>query len=237
MDKEMVQQWSRVEKAAPHSRRILLYGPPGTGKSYLARTAGVKDGQEVYPIAIHSDLPAAELRGHFIPTQDGGMKWMDGPATAAWRSGGRLVLDEIDRAGDDALSFLLGVLDDTPTARLVLGTTGEIITPHPSFSVIATMNGEPEDLPDALADRFPVSVRITEPHPNAIAALSPDLRGLGESLTVHEDANRRIPLRSLLEYDTLRTHIGKDDAAALIFGARAREVIDALELAAVAEPK
>ena len=228
--------WSLVEAAAPHTRRILLYGPPGTGKSYLARQAGL-DGREVYPVSIHSDLPAAELRGHFIPTQDGGMKWMDGPATTAWRNGGRLILDEIDHAGDDALSFLLGILDDAPTARLVLGTTGEVITPHDRFQVVATMNGEPDDLPPALADRFPVSVRVEAPHPNAIASLPDDLRPMGASLAAHPDPNRRMPLRSLLEFDRLRVAVGQADAAMLIFGERAQEVLDALAIAKASEVK
>lgn len=228
--------WGLVESAAPHTRRMLLYGPPGTGKSFLARTAGL-GGRDVYPVSVHSDLPAAELRGHFIPTQEGGMRWMDGPATTAWRGGGRLILDEIDHAGDDALSFLLGVLDDAPTARLVLGTTGEVITPHENFQVVATMNGEPEDLPPALADRFPVTVRVDAPHPTAIASLPEDLRPLGASLSAHTDPDRRIPLRSLLEFDRLRAVIGSTAAATLIFAERAQEITDALEMAAVSEVK
>lgn len=228
--------WNLVEQAAPHTRRMLLYGPPGTGKSYLARMAGL-GGREVYPVSVHSDLPAAELRGHFIPTADGGMRWTDGPATIAWRKGGRLILDEIDHAGDDALSFLLGVLDDAPTARLVLGTTGEVITPHENFQVVATMNGEPEDLPPALADRFPVSVRVESPHPSAINSLPSDLRPLGESLSAHTDPNRRMPLRSLLEFARLREMVGPVSAATLIFGERAQEITDALELARVSEVK
>lgn len=165
------------------------------------------------------------------------MKWMDGPATTAWRSGGRLILDEIDHAGDDALSFLLGVLDDAPTARLVLGTTGEVITPHERFQVVATMNGEPEDLPPALADRFPVSVNVNAPHPAAVASLPEDLRPIGMSLSAHSDPDRRIPLRSLLEFDRLRAAVGKADAAMLIFGDRAQEIVDALDIASVSEVK
>lgn len=165
------------------------------------------------------------------------MKWMDGPATTAWRNGGRLILDEIDHAGDDALSFLLGVLDDAPTARLVLGTTGEVITPHDRFQVVATMNGEPEDLPPALADRFPVSVRVEAPHPSAIASLPDDLRPLGVSLAAHPDPNRRMPLRSLLEFDRLRAAVGQASAATLIFGERAQEVVDALDMAKVSQVK
>lgn len=229
------QTWQLVDDVAPHARRVLLYGPPGTGKSYIARNAGSPNA--AYPIVVHSDLPAAELRGHFVPQQSGGLKWMDGPATQAWRDGGRLVLDEIDKAGDDALSFLLGVLDDEATAKLVLGTTGEIITPHANFTVWATMNGEPEDLPPALQDRFPVTVKITAPHPKALELLPEDLRGLAAKFTVLTQREGRIGLRAFFEFAKLRPHMGEDHAAALVFGERYGDIQAAIRTGAKADPR
>lgn len=228
--------WALIEKAAPVVRRVLLYGPPGTGKSYLARTANVKDASRVYPLVVHADLPAAELRGHFIPQETGGLRWADGPATMAWRSGGRLVLDEIDKAGDDALSFLLGVLDDEKTARMTLGTTGETITPHPDFTVWATMNGEPDDLPPALQDRFTVAVRINAPHPAAVKSLPQDLQKPAISLCAHADPSRRVGLRAFMEFATLRDTLGRDSAAFLVFGDRWKDVSQALALAGASDP-
>lgn len=228
--------WELADHIAPHVRTMLLYGPPGTGKSRLARLSGLRPGQDVYPIVIHSDLPAAELRGHFVPQSNGGLIWHDGPAVAAWRSGGRLVLDEIDKAGDDSLSFLLGVLDNHETAKLVLGTTGEIITPHPDFVVIGTMNGEPDDLPPALQDRFPVSLKITAPHPDAIARLPRDLRALAADLTSAEDG-RRIGLREFLEFDRLRGIVDPDIAAQCVFGDRWQSLAESIKFAANADPR
>lgn len=227
--------WQLIQDAAPYARRVLLYGPPGTGKSYMARYAGEPD--DAYPIVIHSDLPAAELRGHFIPQVEGGLRWADGPGVMAWRSGGRLILDEIDKAGDDALSFLLGLLDDEATARLTLGTTGEIISPHPNFTVWATMNGEPEDLPPALQDRFPVTVKITAPHPKAIAALPEDLRNIAARLTVSSDRNKRVGIRAFFEFAKLREAIGVDNAAALVFAEKWGDMQDAINTAKVAKPR
>jgi hypothetical protein len=229
------EMWGLVGDVAPHARRVLLYGPPGTGKSYVARNAG--NPKNAYPLVVHSDLPAAELRGHFVPQSTGGLKWMDGPATQAWRDGGRLVLDEIDKAGDDALSFLLGVLDDEATAKLVLGTTGEIITPHKDFTVWATMNGEPEDLPPALQDRFPVTVKIGAPHPAALAALPDDLQALAAKFTVLTQKEGRIGIRSFFEFAKLRPHLGEDRAAALVFGERYGDVQAAVRTGMKADPR
>jgi len=223
--------WKAITTVSPYARRILLYGPPGTGKSYLARVAGVQDSEKVYPVAVHSDLAAVELRGHFIQTKDG-FRWVDGPATTAWRNGGRLVLDEIDRAGDDALSFLLGVLDDHETAKLVLGTTGEILTPHPDFTVWATMNGEPDDLPEALADRFPVTMELKAPNPEAFKSLPEDLRRIAQVMAEvpYGDAGH-VPLRCFLEFARLREHVEHELAAQVCFGLQAEEILTAVRLA------
>lgn len=229
--------WDLIEAVAPHARRVLLFGPPGTGKSYTARTAGVKNPAKVFPIVVHSDLPAAELRGHFVPQKEGGLKWMDGPAVSAWRSGGRLVLDEIDKAGDDALSFMLGVLDDEKTAMLTLGTTGEVLKPHEEFTVWATMNGIPEDLPEALQDRFPISVQITEPHPGAIAALPPEFRNLAASLSMRTD-DSRIGIRQFYEYARLKDKMNPEHAAELTFGAtKWYDLKTAIDAARVTDPQ
>jgi MoxR-like ATPase len=226
-----VRPWRLVEAAAPYTRRVLLYGPPGTGKSYLARTAGVLDPDMVYPVPIHEDIPAAELRGHFIAQENGGFAWADGPAIMAWRNGGRLVLDEIDKAGSDGLSFLLAILDDFKTAKTTLATTGEVISPHEDFTIWATMNGELDDLPPALRDRFPVSVRITAPHPQAIAALPHDLQALAAQLSVAEP-KRRVGLRRFYEFANLRQHMALLDAGELIFGVdRWPEIAQAIDLA------
>lgn len=225
--------WSVVGRVGPHARRVLLYGPPGTGKSYVARTAGVKPGRTVHPIIIHSDLPAAELRGHFMPTQmkdaagnplpSAEFLWHDGPAVRAWRDGGRLVLDELDKLGDDGLSFILGILDDEETALLELGTTGEVISPHKDFTIWATMNGLPEDLPPALQDRFPTTFHIDAPHPAAIARLPEDLRYAAQKMSIEKSAAKHVGLRSFIEYARLRDQcpgIDAEDAGIAVFGDR-----------------
>jgi MoxR-like ATPase len=225
--------WSIVESAIEVADRILLYGPPGTGKSYAAH--GAKLGKrELFTITLTQDTPAAELRGHLWPV--GGEKgtefrWKDGPAISAWRNGGRLVINEIDHAGGDCLSFLLNILDSEGTATITL-PTGETLKPHPNFQCVATMNGDPDaDLPAALRDRFPAAIEIVEPHPNGIAALPPDLQDAARGTVCASTPERRITLRAWLAFARYRELIGVESAAFTVFGARATDILNSLKIA------
>lgn len=223
--------WELVSRVIPESRVTLLYGPPGTGKSYAASNADLAN-RQLFNVTMTPETPAAELRGHYVP-QGSQFVWQDGPAMKAWRFGGRFVINEIDHAGADALSFLLSCLDSPETASLTL-PTGELVKPHPQFQAVATMNGDPDDLPTALRDRFPVCIEIDAVHPSAVESLPHDLRkaALGSALA---DSDRRISIRAWQCFASLRASIGNDAAAAAIFAHRAKDVLDSLKIAGVAE--
>ena len=90
-----------------------------------------------------------------------------------------------------------------------------------------------DDVPRALRDRFPVSIRVDRPHPAAVSRLSGDLRGpaLAGSLGPEQ---RRVSLRSFYAFDELRRHYGPARAAHLVFGEDvAQSVLDALAIGAV----
>jgi hypothetical protein len=221
--------WDLVASVIRHSRSTLLYGPPGTGKSHAAHTAD-RDGRPLFTVTMTPDTPAAELRGHYVPVGDE-FRWQDGPAIRAWREGGRLVINELNLAGGDALSFLLACLDSPQTAALTL-PTGELVRPAENFQIVATMNGSPdEDLPAALRDRFPVCIEINEAHPAGIAQLPDDLRAAAKGSVVASDPARRLTLRAWLAFASLRASIGAEAAAQAVFRSRAADVLDALRIA------
>lgn len=227
MSKESI--WDLVEKVIEHSRTTLLFGPPGTGKSFAAHSAA-QDARQLFSVTLTPDTPAAELRGHYVP-QGNQFVWMDGPAIRAWREGGRLVLNEIDHAGGDALSFLLNCLDSPETACLTL-PTGEMVRPHPDFTAVATMNGNPDqDLPAALRDRFPVAIEIKEAHPQGIESLPHDLQKAAKGSCVATDPARRLTLRAWSAFASLRAKIGSDAAAQAVFANRAADILAALKMA------
>jgi MoxR-like ATPase len=218
-------------------RRVLLYGPPGTGKTFAALHHGVSDAPAERLICTE-DLTSGEITGTWMPTGEQRFQWREGPAIRAWRGtngrGTRLVLDEVDRASGDALATLLAITDSPESAHWRNPDTLESVRPGREFSVVMTSNvDDVEEIPVALRDRFPVSIRVDRPHPNAVAQLSRDLRApaLAGSLGPRD---RRVSIRSFYAFDALRTHHGPERAAALVFGGdTAQSVLDALAISAV----
>jgi MoxR-like ATPase len=213
---------------------VLLYGPPGTGKTYAALKLGVTRGVSERLVCTE-DLTTGEITGTWMPAGAGKWEWREGPAIRAWKSnagrGGRLVVDEVDRASGDALSTLLAVTDSAESARWRNPETGQWVKPGTDFSVVMTTNIEDlGDIPVALRDRFPVAIRIDRPHPHAVAMLSEDLKAPALNGSVGE-ANRRVSLRSFYAFDQLRGPLGAERAARLLFGDdTGRAILDALTI-------
>lgn len=212
--------------------RIVLYGPPGTGKTFAALRVGVGDAG-AHRLVCTEDMTAADVTGCWMPTASGQFEWLDGAAVRAWRGdgdvGGRLVVDEADRAAGDVLALLLAVCDTDGSARFDHPATGAVVTPMPGFSVVLTTNLEhPEELPASLRDRFPVAIEIDAPHPEALALLPEDLRDAAAAIAA-APVPRRASLRAFYAYARLRECVEPDRAARLAFGATmGREIADAL---------
>lgn len=227
--KKKIDCWQVASAVLTHSPRILLHGPPGTGKTYAATRIGLCPGQTVASCTLTPETPAAELRGFYVP-RGNEFVWQDGPATTAWRNGGRLVLNEIDRATGDTLSFLLAICDDPLFAQLTL-PNNETVRPTQGFTVVATMNSVPDDLDFALLDRFPVRINIDEVAPGALNSLPPDLRDVAAKSGILADPARRVSFRTWSEFAKLRSVIGQETAARAVFGNRTDDIVNAFLIA------
>ena len=232
------QCWQDVENILNSGiDRVILFGPPGTGKTFAGLNIGnVANG--AWRLICTEDMTKAEVEGHFIPNAQGAWSWRDGAAIQAWngdgQNGGRLVIDEIDKAGGDVLATLLAMTDSPESARFEHPERGEV-RPRQGFSVVMTTNLEHmEELPTALRDRFPVAIRINQPHPDALAKLSQDLRNYAVQMA--DAGDRRISLRAFYAFDAMRKSLGDAEAARLVLGAdKARAFMDAIAINAVAK--
>lgn len=225
--------WHIIEAIERGAYRVLLYGPPGTGKTRSAYSAAKALGKSIYNVTLSDETPAAELRGHFVP-QGSKWLWMDGPAVRAYREGAILLLDEIDKASQDCLDFLHGLLNDPDVSRLTL-PSGEIVQPSDGFQVIATMNASLDELPPSLVDRFAIAIEVTEPHPDAVASLPQDLQKAARNIESYEQYTRPATIRRWSAYAALREmqEVGEIYAAYAVFAERADELLQGLKLARV----
>lgn len=232
------QCWRDVDDALRSGvDRLILFGPPGTGKTYAGLTLGDTAGG-AHRLVCTDDMTSSEVIGHFMPTADGTWRWNDGAVVQAWNGdgvrGGRVVADEIDRASGDVFALLLNMFDNPESASWQHPDTGEVLRPRAGFSVVMTSNiDRPDDLPVALRDRFPVAVRIDQPHPQAVMQLSADLRPAAMALAGAEE-ERRVSLRAFMTFDKLRRTLGPEKALRIVFGDRAADIHDAMLVDAVA---
>ena len=216
--------------------RVILYGPPGTGKTYAGLNMGdISSGS--WRLVCTEDMTNFDVTGGFLPGADGSFNWHDGSAVSAWRgngiTGGRLVVDEIDKAGGDVFATLLAMTDTVESAKWENPATGRVEVPKEGFSVIMTTNIENmEELPSALKDRFPCAIRNNEPHPDALVNLPSSIREYARKMA--DAGDRRISLRQFQAYAKLAKMHDKERAANLIFGDRAEAFLDAVAVDTVA---
>ena len=194
--------WEKAEFAIANSSRVLLYGLPGTGKTYFGLTKGLDTSAKAYRLICTEEMTDADLIGGYRQSGNGTWKFREGVGIKAWREGARLVVDEINRMNSDVESRLMALTDTEVSASWQNEETGEVIKPHANFSVVATMNGEPEDLAPAILDRFVVRCEVNTPHQEAIDAMPEYLRGLAKSLT-DPSADHRYSIRNFVVFEQL----------------------------------
>lgn len=209
---------------------VYIWGPPGVGKSHESRVALLEagvDNEKVYQVTLAEDLTIQELIGHFVPNGDR-FVWNDGPITRALKDGA-LIINEIQRASASVQDYLLGVLDSTSVRQIDLPNGGRVVG-HENFRVIATSNTGPEDLDEALADRFDVFVEVKTPSPGVIKVLNDGQEGLGDFVAnSYSDPARAISPRRALAYLNLKAVADEEQAARMAFNHRSEEFLMAMK--------
>jgi cobaltochelatase CobS len=134
---------------------LILVGHAGVGKNEAVYQVCAEMGMPVVRINSSGDIRSANLFGRLSVLADGKMGWQDGLATFAVKEGCVLIVDEINSIDPDILFPFHGLLDE---GRMTLTANSQIITKHPDFRFVATMNPcsyfGTKSLNQALVDRF-----------------------------------------------------------------------------------
>jgi len=135
--RETADECSQFEAAWRHRLPLLLKGPTGCGKTRFVAHMAARLGRQLYPVACHEDLTAADLTGRYL-LKGGETEWMDGPLTRAVREGGICYLDEVVEARKDVTVVLHPLTDDRRV--LPLERTGELLNAPPEFMLVVSYN-------------------------------------------------------------------------------------------------
>ena len=106
----------------------------------------------------------------------------------------------------------------------------QFVKPSDEFNVVATMNGTPETLPEALADRFPVKINIDKIHPSALKLIPTQYRDACESMSIISDSARRTSIRSWAEFSRLQEFMTEENSAKVVFQDKYQDILDTIEL-------
>jgi len=114
---------------------IYISGLSGNGKTVMVEQACAQLKREYVRVQISPETDEDDLLGGFRLI-NGETVFQKGPVLKAMEHGAVLLIDELDR-GTNKIMCLQGVLEGKP---VMVKKTGEVITPAPGFTVVATAN-------------------------------------------------------------------------------------------------
>lgn len=164
-------EWNKVSKIFESNKFFTIYntGLSGCGKTLLFEQVCAELNRKFYRVNITRDTDESDLIGGFRLI-NGNTKFEYGPVIEAMKTGGILLLDEVDLA-TSKIMCLQPVLEGKP---VFIKKTNEWVKPEPGFNVVATANtkGKGDNgrfvgtniLNEAFLDRF--SICIDHPYPS-----------------------------------------------------------------------
>ncbi len=127
-----------VAEAIEHNERVFLYGPSGTGKSSLVRQIAAIVQRPVRRVSLNGETSVADFVGHWTVNESRQTVFVKGLLPQAMEHGHIVQLDECDAMQPEVGFVIQQVLE--PKGHLLLTDTGEEITPHTDFRLVATAN-------------------------------------------------------------------------------------------------
>ena len=127
-----------VAEAIEHNERVFLFGPSGTGKSSLVKQIAAAVKRPVRRVSLNGETSVVDFVGHWTVNGNKETVFVKGILPQAMQEGFILQLDEIDAMQPEVGFILQQILE--PGGHLLLTDTGEDITAHPDFRLVATAN-------------------------------------------------------------------------------------------------
>ncbi|MEN9460189.1 MAG: hypothetical protein RIS84_209 [Pseudomonadota bacterium] len=141
--KEVGNEVALFEYAYQHRLPVLIKGPTGCGKTRFVSYMAARLQRQIYTVACHDDLTAADLVGRYLIGSNT-TYWQDGVLTRAVREGAICYLDEIVEARKDTTVVLHPLTDDRRI--LPLERTGELLQAPPEFMLVVSYNPSYQNL-------------------------------------------------------------------------------------------
>ncbi len=165
---------------------VNLKGPTGCGKTrfleYMSWRLGREGGFDLplITVACHEDLTAGDLVGRYLLRGDETV-WVDGPLTAAVKTGAICYLDEVVEARKDTMVLIHPLADHRRI--LPLEKKGGFMRAHPRFLLVVSYNpgyqSMLKDMKISTRQRF-VAIDFTYPGAALEASIIAGEGGVGE---------------------------------------------------------
>ena len=117
---------------------VAIKGPTGSGKTSAVYAWAAQEGIPIYSVPCNGAADPSTLFGSYVPDEDGGFKWSDGPVTKLARYGGILLLNEVNFLPPKVAATLFKLLDKRRSISLV--EHDEVIDAHSELMVVADYN-------------------------------------------------------------------------------------------------
>jgi hypothetical protein len=134
---KLLQRVLRLIAAGVSDKNVMLIGPAGSGKTYLAEQVSKALNLKFAALSFSPGMSEAKLLGRIVPNISAGTEsYVESPAISAYRSGGVVLLDELDN-GDPSVVTVLNAFLANGWMYL---PSGERVERHPDTVVIGSMN-------------------------------------------------------------------------------------------------
>jgi len=139
-DETLVRLWLAWQQAQEQPLCFGLNGHTGTGKTEFLYWVADRMNIPVYLLQCTPALTPEDIEG-VMTLKNGETSFQLGAILQAYKNGGLIILDEVDKLNEDATAYLHGVLEGKP---VTVSLTGEMIEKNPLCWIAATGNTKGE---------------------------------------------------------------------------------------------